>query len=972
MKRLYPVSHYVLTVLVMALCLPVFVTAQTEILEDVTANTTWDASGSPYVIMKASGRVLVPKGVTLTIDPGVTVEFPGGQSMLAIKGTLNAIGTSGNRITFTRGDGFTELWHTIQFNAIEGEGAGTLQYCDIVGGGGPLSEDEDFHGAIDCIFAASPTIDNCNISDCKNGIYSTKESTPTISNNSITGCERYGLFLENSSPVITGNTITGNTIAGIYQKTDGDGSTFPQYSNNIFGIENPIILTGTVQNSGHWENPDVAYVINEELRIQAGATLTIDPGVEIQFNGETNVLEIRGLLVAEGTVSEPILMTKVPTFNGTWHGLDFSGVDVSSSRMSYVIIEYSGSDLGGETFVGAVQCVNGAAPSFTDVTIRNSVQGFFCHGGSDPVINRCTIQDNSEYGIYVVNSSPAISNSTIKDNTLGGAFVHTLAGGIAYPKYDANTFGPNDRIHLQGNADQNGTIEYAATPYVISQNMVIQDVVELTVEPGVIFQFMNAEDKLTVYGTLTAEGTANDPITFTRAPELSTTWENIEFVDERSDSSSLDYVIVEHAGGVFDDESNLGAIELTKTASPHLNHCTIRNSQNGILCFDQANPLIENCTIVNNNRFGINAINSSPVINSCNISGNGAGGLQLNTSGIGEAYPKFDGNTWGASDRIVVIGNLQESGTWEYAGTPYLIDDELRIERLSTLTIEPGTEIQFSEFTAGLKATQGRIVAIGTHNEPILFTKAPELAGVWNRVNITSQLEDPSEFVNCIFEYGGFSILPGQNVGMITADNGTSPLIRKCIIRNSDNIGVMADNDAMPVIRNCIIENNKRFGVYNNKKVIVDARYCWWGDATGPHDPSDRPDDPTGLHNPDGQGDEVSNYVDYTEWLSVATGVEPVQSLAGVFTLYQNYPNPFNPTTTISYKIEKSSTIVVQIFDLNGALVRTLFDGHSAAGSHTLVWDGTNHTGQELASGTYIYQLQSGTSVLSKTMSLNK
>ena len=60
--------------------------------------TTWTPAGSPYDV--CAGGATIPGGVTLTIDPGVTVQFtaPG---TLYVQGNLVAIGSPANPITFT-------------------------------------------------------------------------------------------------------------------------------------------------------------------------------------------------------------------------------------------------------------------------------------------------------------------------------------------------------------------------------------------------------------------------------------------------------------------------------------------------------------------------------------------------------------------------------------------------------------------------------------------------------------------------------------------------------------------------------------------------------------------------------------------------------------------------------------------------------------------------------------------------------
>ena len=72
------------------------------------------------------------------------------------------------------------------------------------------------------------------------------------------------------------------------------------------------------------------------------------------------------------------------------------------------------------------------------------------------------------------------------------------------------------------------------------------------------------------------------------------------------------------------------------------------------------------------------------------------------------------------------------------------------------------------------------------------------------------------------------------------------------------------------------------------------------------------------------------------------------------YTLSQNYPNPFNPSTTISYKLPKTSKVNLTIYSLTGNTVITLTDEVKQAGDHSVIVD----LGQEeLSSGIYLYRL---------------
>ncbi len=76
--------------------------------------------------------------------------------------------------------------------------------------------------------------------------------------------------------------------------------------------------------------------------------------------------------------------------------------------------------------------------------------------------------------------------------------------------------------------------------------------------------------------------------------------------------------------------------------------------------------------------------------------------------------------------------------------------------------------------------------------------------------------------------------------------------------------------------------------------------------------------------------------------------------------LAQNYPNPFNPATSIEYSVVAAQPVVIDIVNLRGHHVRTLFDGMNAPGRHLVVWDGRNDRGEIVPSGIYFYRLRAG------------
>lgn len=88
-----------------------------------------------------------------------------------------------------------------------------------------------------------------------------------------------------------------------------------------------------------------------------------------------------------------------------------------------------------------------------------------------------------------------------------------------------------------------------------------------------------------------------------------------------------------------------------------------------------------------------------------------------------------------------------------------------------------------------------------------------------------------------------------------------------------------------------------------------------------------------------------------TEW-DLAEVERPEIALPTATELYQNYPNPFNLSTSISYSLASRGEVCLNLYDLSGHLVTTLFEGYQEAGEHLVSWEPTG-----VSSGTYFYRL---------------
>ncbi len=87
-------------------------------------------------------------------------------------------------------------------------------------------------------------------------------------------------------------------------------------------------------------------------------------------------------------------------------------------------------------------------------------------------------------------------------------------------------------------------------------------------------------------------------------------------------------------------------------------------------------------------------------------------------------------------------------------------------------------------------------------------------------------------------------------------------------------------------------------------------------------------------------------------------------------TLEQNDPNPFATKTRIEFAASDETDAKLLIYDVGGALVRTLLDRVLSAGEYSAEWDGTDDSGRSVDSGIYFYRLYAGVYSITRKMVL--
>jgi len=71
-------------------------------------------------------------------------------------------------------------------------------------------------------------------------------------------------------------------------------------------------------------------------------------------------------------------------------------------------------------------------------------------------------------------------------------------------------------------------------------------------------------------------------------------------------------------------------------------------------------------------------------------------------------------------------------------------------------------------------------------------------------------------------------------------------------------------------------------------------------------------------------------------------------------------PNPFRDAAVISYSAPQAASVSIDIYDVNGRLVQTVYSGQAEAGAHQVTWDGRDSAGDKVARGVYFCRMSAG------------
>jgi hypothetical protein len=232
--------------------------SQTNVSGGIYTNTTWTKAKSPYII---TDTVVVFPGVTLTIQPGVTVKFANNIRLELRQATLIAEGTSTDSITFTSNSAvpYAGIWNSVLFNGANTSKYSRLNHCNFLYAQVAVYDPQNFS----VWYRENLSIRNCLFKNNTTGIYIDLAYYGCLYADSCTFSDNTtAIYAEDAAIFINRCNISHNNT-GIYCRHSSIKSSIINY--NINGIvaddsydtiSNCVIKYNEIgiQNSGLWSS----------------------------------------------------------------------------------------------------------------------------------------------------------------------------------------------------------------------------------------------------------------------------------------------------------------------------------------------------------------------------------------------------------------------------------------------------------------------------------------------------------------------------------------------------------------------------------------------------------------------------------------------------------------------------------------------------------------------------------------------
>ncbi len=561
---------------------------------------------------------------------------------------------------------------------------------------------------------------------------------------------------------------------------------------------------------------------------------------------------------------------------------------------------------------------------------------YFYYNAGNSLLSGCTIRDagyDSHAALHFENPASIITGCTITNcaakgiwmtyNCLQSISATSISGCGSYPLSiidesvrvlgEGNSFSGNDLNMVEvrpWDIRSSGIWRDPGVPYLLTGNLDISEgsvSPHIRIQPGAVIM-LSHQTRIVVgssygstQGSLEAEG-----VVFTRSDPAAVPYGLYFYYYLVASQCVFTDCVFEYLG----QSQSTGAVHVLGQG-PTFNGCVFRDNPYSAITTQQGGKVTAtNCAFTGNGYYPIrmSAIDFDSLSGAgCTYSGNNPNRILVSASSL-DGAKTYVWNNPGLP--VEVSGEISVSGSG--AVPPILKLNSGLVILVSGNWLRIGSVYGFSP--GGIQA------------EGVTFSSASGSAGGWNGLYLDYSVTSDSYLRNCVLEYASqanilnaYSTLPviesciirnGATGIWLQANNGTPSIIRNHIMDNG--VGVQCDGNSSPVIGGSLGDANSFSGnttaVQNSSSsVTVNAEYNWWGNASGP----------THSGNPGGEGDPVSNYVDYDPWRTNDIGDAPARfnlllpanySVLETLTPLLDWQDAIDPTPgdQVTYKVQLS------------------------------------------------------------------
>jgi parallel beta-helix repeat protein len=783
-----------------------------------------------YSIYCAGSITVQPSGI-LNILPATTLKMAR-YSRLVVDGELKALGSSTEPIYYTHWLDDTAGGDANRDGSNSSPGANWWQGIAVRDNG-------------------NASLDHCHI---RYGGYS---SSPVLSK---TGA---GILTFNNGSCSFGFK-DGLRLTDLSETAEITNSSFNQNGGNGIRVSNaPCIVSG---------NFFFTVDLQGNLTVDSGVELTVDPGVVVRV-ARYALFTINGTLTSIGESENPVEFIGSQGSSNWWQGIKIN--DTASADFQFSRVAHAGYSS------GAAILLNGSDGS---VNLENNV-----------------IENNYGDGIRISGTYASFSsaNNIFRNNGRGA----NILIGATLDDTTSVFEGNGSDIQLAG-----GTITRDTTwnvspglSLLLAGSVTVNSDTTLTIGPGTTIK-VPRYSILTINGTLNCPGEAGAPIHFTHPSDDTVGGDSNQNGDQTGPATNWWQGIYVTSGASADlrhttlkygGYASFPGLRFVGAGALNVEDCVFSDCfSHGIYLEGDAesNVVINNTISQFNGQSGLRWVSGPVEVDQCQFLNNGNYGAWLN-AGLAFDFSKnqFSGN---ASYSLgVQPGNITSDTLWtrgQGASFTAVMLGSLNVKPEASWTIHPGISCYFARYS---KLTiEGGLVAQGNQEAPIQFMGSTPNPSWWQGISVTGS--GSCSMTYCEISNSGYASQSGLAVtgagslnleysrlhhnsgnGLSIHDHsGPSNIAHSLFESNGTGVRVTSNTNQPVALTLCGIYDNN-VGVNNTGTDNVDARSCWWGDASGPQHPD---------LNPDGTGNSVSDKVLFAPWKIDASLIHPWISVTEV------------------------------------------------------------------------------------------